>query len=124
MVLPLKKPKYLIQSYGKFKTASDYLYQPNYLVMREVAGVDHDIFYNWYTKFIDETSFFRRQGKNLLFIMDDYVCHFAYYSLSLLRNNYVIVIRLTADSLHIALDLGVFKPVKEDFNRLRSHCVN
>lgn len=56
IVLPGKEARYRKRSSGIFETPADYLPQPNYLFMRQIAGVDSDIFYTWAQNFVDETA--------------------------------------------------------------------
>ena len=61
------------------------LANPNYLLMRPVAGVDSTIFYTWAQQFVQETALLRRNGNALLFVYDGYACHLTYKTLSLLK---------------------------------------
>lgn len=88
--------------------------------MQEFAGVDCKIFYSWTIVFVEETKYLRRNGDNILLMMGGYACHISYKTLKSLRDNEIIVARLTAHKSNVlqSLDVSVFAPLKEDFKRL------
>ena len=122
VVLPGKEARYRKRPDGSFETPSRYLPTPNYLFMRPIAGVDSTIFHTWAEHFVQETAFLRRNGNALLLVLDGYASHLTYKTLSLLKQNNIIVAGLPAHTSHALqpLDVGVFASCKEQFKRLLS----
>lgn len=118
-VLPGVEPRWKKRS-GKFEIPADFLPKPKYLYMRKVAGVDTNIFENWAQQFVDETQSIRRGNKKILIVMDGYSCHISFKTLSLFRENGIVVACLPAHTSHVfqPLDVGVFSSLKEEFRRL------
>ena len=102
---------------GKWETPADSLPQSNYMLMREVAGVDSDIFYEWVRSFILETSFLHARGKKMLLIFDGYGSHWTYRVLRLFKDNGIVIVSLPSHTSHVLqpLDVGVFRPWKNAF---------
>lgn len=119
-VLPGVKAKWRKVQSGGFETPADFLPSPNYMFMREVAGVDSEIFFSWALHFVEETRHLRRGGQKLLLVFDGYAGHIRYKTLSLLRSNGIIVAGLPAHTSHVLqpLDVGVFSSCKENFRKL------
>lgn len=117
VVLPGVQARYRRRTDGRYETPADFLPVPNYLFMREVAGVDTDIFYSWALNFVEETAHLRRNGRKLLLVYDGYAGHLKYKVLSLLKTNGIIVAGLPAHTSHALqpLDVGVFGPLKQAF---------
>ena len=54
--------------------------------MREMAGVDSDIFYSWALNFVEETKFLRRDDQKLL-VFYGFSRHIQFRTLNLLKEN-------------------------------------
>lgn len=59
--------------------------------MRQVGGVNSNISYTWALSSVEETQYLRRNGDNILLIMDRYGVHISYKTLKLPRVNEIIV---------------------------------
>lgn len=116
-VLPGIKARYRRRCGGRVETPADYLPSPNYLMMRDVAGVDTDIFVTWAMNFIKETEYVRRDGRYILLVYDGFAGHLSYRVLSLFKAHRIIVAGLPAHTSHVLqpLDVGVFAPLKQAF---------
>lgn len=119
-VLPRVEERYRKRSDGKWELPTHFLPQPKLVYMNPVAGVDSNIFFSWAKQFVDETKFLRRENKKILLIMDGYACHITYKTLSLLRDNGIVVFGLPAHKSHVLqpLDVGFFGPLKEKLEQL------
>lgn len=62
----------------------------------------------------------RSETQNILLIMDGYACHLLFRTLSLLKENVILVLGLPVHTPHVLqpLDISVFGPPKEEFRRL------
>ena len=111
-VLPGIKARYRRRTDGRYETPADFLPGPNYVYMRETAGVDSNIFLSWAENFVLETAYMRRNNRKLLLVYDGYAGHLQYRVLQLLKTNNIIVAGLPAHSSHVLqpLDVGVFAP--------------
>lgn len=90
--------------------------------MRSVDGVDTNRFYSRVPEFIKETQYLRRDGRNMLLIMDRYACNIAIKTLQLLCDNDITVSGRpfhTSDVL-MPLEVSVFGLLREKFRRLLS----
>lgn len=96
VVFPGREEKWRKRSDGKFETPADFLPQPNNLTMRPIAGVDTEIFLKWAHNFVQETRLLRREGRKILLVMDGYACHVSFRTLSLLKENNIVVAGLPA----------------------------
>ncbi len=121
-ILPGKKAKYRKRPDGRYETPQDFLPSPCYMYMREIAGMDSDIFYSWAQHFVLETAHLRRGGQSLLLVVDGHGSHIQYSTLQLLKDNNIFVAGLPAHTSHALqpLDVGVFGPMKEYFRQLLS----
>lgn len=117
VVLPCVEDKYRRRPNGKHQIPSDILPRSNYLYMRPISGVDNNIFY-WAQGFLKETShLIISDGQKILLIMDGYACHVSFRTLSLRKENDILVAGLLAHTSHVlqSLKISVFGPLKEDF---------
>lgn len=116
-VLPGVMARFRRREGGRWETPADFLPQPNILFMREVAGIDSDLFYAWANNFIEETASIRQGGKKILLVYDGYASHCSYRVLKLFRENDIVVASLPAHTSHALqpLDVGVFSPLKLAF---------
>lgn len=118
-VLPGKEMRYreMRMSERDYEMCHDFLPKPSLFHIRSVAGVDTDIFFTWSQSFVEETSFLCRGGRNLLLIMDGYSCHVSFKTLSLMKDNGIVVAGLPAHTSHALkpLDVSVFRPIKQEF---------
>ncbi len=64
-------------------------------------------------KFIKETTLLQEGGQKLLIVMDGCRAHLQYRALNILKENNIIVARLTSHTSHVLqpLDVGVFRTV-------------
>lgn len=119
VVLPGSEARCRKQSDGKYETTFGYPPKPNYLSMRPVAGIDTNIFYQWAFNFVQESSFFRIDGRKHLLIMDGYACHVLFRTIKLLKNRNTVISDLpTLTSLVLKpLNVGSFGTFKEAFRQ-------
>ena len=85
-----------------------------YLNYRETPGADSAIVLDWAKNVLEETRDLRKRGQYLLLILDGYSAHIQFNTLSLFRQNRVIVVALPAHSSHRLqpLDVSVFSAYK------------
>jgi DDE superfamily endonuclease len=101
------------------------------VIYRDPPGVDAEIFYAWAMHFFEETAFKRNrrinQPKFVVLLLDGYSGHIRYKTLSLLRENNIVVLALPANTSHRTqvLDYTVFAPFKtESRSLLDGRCMN
>ena len=113
VVFPGNQHHYRVLASGKRQTVHDFL-PPCYLFHRDPAGVDAAIFARWAEMFIVETADLRKEGKYLLVVCDGYSGHVQFKTLSMLRDNRILMVAMPSHSSHVLqpLDVGVFSSYK------------
>lgn len=81
-------------------------------------------FYSWAWHFAEETTHLPRDGRYLLLIMDVYSAHISFKTISVLRDNNVVVLGIHTHTSHALrpLELSVFGTMNERFRQLLARC--
>ena len=62
--------------------------------LRDPAGVDSSIFFDWLPGWIEELKSIRPSGQKVLLLMDGYSCHLQYPVLSMMKEDDIIAVGL------------------------------
>jgi hypothetical protein len=113
------------------QTPADVLPSGCLVFYRDPPSVDAEIVYTWAIHFVEETTFKRNrrinQARFVVLVLDGYSGHIQYKTLSLLRENNIVVLALPAHTSHRTqvLDYTVFAPLKTEFRSLLDgRCMN
>ena len=114
VILPGVLARYRRRECGRWETPSDYLPNPAHVFMKEVAGMDGELFYARALKFIEETEYLRRNNRKILLVYDGYACHITFRVLNMFHQNRIVVVSLPAYTSHALqpLDVVVFGVLK------------
>lgn len=114
IVIPGKRVPYRRVRGNRVVTVKDYLPAGSYVYVREVPGVDSEIFTDWSKKFVEETAKLRQEFGYILLTLDGYLGHLSLPALQHMADNNVIVVALPAHTSHRTqvLDVSCFGPMK------------
>lgn len=83
--------------------------------MRPIAGDDTKQLFYGVQNFVKEKEHLRCGDKNILLLIDGYVCHISFKTLNLLKENRIIMEGVLSNTSNVlqSLDISVFDHLKE-----------
>lgn len=101
IVPPNKEAQFWKRGAGRFETWDEFFLQIIYLFFSAVTGIGNDIFFPWAQNVFWATAYLRKGDRKLLLIMESYICHFLFKTLSPFKDNEKAAARLQAHTSNI-----------------------